>query len=1448
MSNSSLISNMSYTSRDFNSIYPELLDLVKKITYKWDPSISNESDPGVILLKLNALIADKCNYNIDKNVLECFPLSVTQEANARQLYEQLGYFMHWYRSATTKVSLFWKDFENYTPSDEAYVELPRFTMVSDYNNDIVYTLLSTESSELNAVSTTRIYVNGEATTVNAIQGTATVYKINDRDVIQASDLDSNNRLYFKDRNIAENGIFICNDSPTNSYNYADWIRKDNLSAENLGNTYYSFGVLPISNICYVEFPDDAETIFKNGIRLVYIQTRGKEGDIPYKSIERFYNDLPSVLRYANGDEATININTDIIELSNIVSGEGGRDKETLNEAYKNYRHTIGTFNTLITLRDYINAIINGPQLASNVIVADRTNDIQCSYKVMSSVNDFSTLINKVDRHKDLSTLTAYDIKLYALNYSSATIDTDYEYDTSFQLLNNKEQSAIKLYVNDLKAIPHEFMDIRTPEQDPNNYVPLDGEPYDWDYGTYYTKDGDDYVIVPEGTEWDPATTYYERKDYFRSHYCLFKNLYPISCRITPIRTLDEIEQEEVIESIKKAIYENLNSQQIEFGESITPQALEKIITNSDERISSTAILNIDLKTYATYWNGKEFRDVLLSNTSETEPYLYSYNNPLFENITASSSFRSSTNSSDLSWGLYIFKYIEGYDHGSWSLSSITNGEESSAVLVNDMSSYVNDPDNILSRATNGNWFMIEINPVDRIKDEIYIKSVLQGVTALYVNDNEFDYDINQVQKLDIVGNLNNSIVENVKSITTSTEFDISNVSNYYKLRNDENIRFCTTNLIEGSKFSNYVKYLLISSSSISADKNYELTSSDYLFLFWKETDESADPYKYEVYSEGFVVTPSFSMSAYSSTVPSDLQDLASHVTNVGTSQSVRKMTNSDMYREISSTENDYAVTVVNWLSQNKTIQIKHRNTVSLHSNYNCYWVLDNKNDNRYVLFDDYTNIQQYQPSSTYNIGNKVYIEVGDSLTGYNEYYQCIEDTSAGDFDPTKWMKLPSYSYTLGIGEYFYYESLNGSGLNILGAGTRIERPTNFTEEWSVPVINQSKITSVGLSALEGKWFAWPENGASLVITEQQYVNLGSDAYVLFVFSESGSYNINSYADTELDKIQTIKYTFNDITGHETDPSYYENTLPNMGNIDNWRAKAILALAVGEDEEQVLYSGQHVDLTLMDDSTVIRIDGEDPPISGNIEYPVVIQSKMKLDVISATGKTYTYTYDEDRNKVFNKIYVYSKSRNQSNCIYRSSGGAIVTFENRLTLDDPEEIDIEFSVPATDDTMGEGYILSIYNPNDDMSTASVTATLSWSGGTKILYPIGTKTDYNLSNNGMYYFNIDINPDVYTLTLTLDHFITPDMKSIVINKLYRYVKPENITVDNFYNYMDLLMEFDVDNEFQYTYQVPKNILIEDPLDPQSFLNPHHIYNSYTLCKYDTNFKNSTVKISSR
>ena len=99
-----ILAALSTTEKDFNSIWAEELDLTKTLTNRWDPSQSNESDPGVVLLKELAILGDKLNYNIDKNVLECFPLSVTQLGNARMLYDELGYKMHWYKSGIGQVA------------------------------------------------------------------------------------------------------------------------------------------------------------------------------------------------------------------------------------------------------------------------------------------------------------------------------------------------------------------------------------------------------------------------------------------------------------------------------------------------------------------------------------------------------------------------------------------------------------------------------------------------------------------------------------------------------------------------------------------------------------------------------------------------------------------------------------------------------------------------------------------------------------------------------------------------------------------------------------------------------------------------------------------------------------------------------------------------------------------------------------------------------------------------------------------------------------------------------------------------------------------------------------------------------------------------------------------------------------------------------------------------
>ena len=84
--------NLSYTSRDFTSIYDELLKSIPLLTKDWDPK--DENDPGLVLLKLISMTGDMLSYSQDKQALEAFPRTVLQRSNAQQIFRLIGYKMH----------------------------------------------------------------------------------------------------------------------------------------------------------------------------------------------------------------------------------------------------------------------------------------------------------------------------------------------------------------------------------------------------------------------------------------------------------------------------------------------------------------------------------------------------------------------------------------------------------------------------------------------------------------------------------------------------------------------------------------------------------------------------------------------------------------------------------------------------------------------------------------------------------------------------------------------------------------------------------------------------------------------------------------------------------------------------------------------------------------------------------------------------------------------------------------------------------------------------------------------------------------------------------------------------------------------------------------------------------------------------------------------------------
>ena len=545
-----IISNMSYTNKDFISVYTQLLDTVKKLAGKYDPSISNESDPGVILIKLNAIIADKNNYNIDKNILETFPVSVTQEYNARNLFNQLGYRMRWYRSATTTVSLQWN-----SDSIDGVVSyrVPVFSMVSDDDNEYVYTIIGPEGTDY----PNEFYIPADKKTVvvNAVEGTINNYSINGAELIKFSSLDENRRLYFPDPMVAENGIFICSsDEYGNRQNdYSSYKMVDNLAVVPTNTTnYYEFGVLR-DGTCYIEFPENAETFFGNGIYVSYIKTGGVSGNISARLIKQFYSTVQATPIGEGGSSVgdDITLTTDNVLLTNTVPAINGEDKETIDEGYNNYKKTVGVFKTLVSLRDYMN-YINSTGLVSNSFVCDRTNDIQCSYK---AVTEEDGRIEKYQYVEEISqgvpTIDAFDLKLYCLTPIGTTVDAN-EFNKSFTMVystNTVSRVVTQLEeLKEIKSISHDFEDLS------------------------FNK------------------------------ICYIKNMFDLGVRIIPQTKVTELQAYSIKYNVCLALLKAFNARNVNFGEAASYENIYNTILEADPSIKSVVLDDIVYKTLAYYFS------------------------------------------------------------------------------------------------------------------------------------------------------------------------------------------------------------------------------------------------------------------------------------------------------------------------------------------------------------------------------------------------------------------------------------------------------------------------------------------------------------------------------------------------------------------------------------------------------------------------------------------------------------------------------------------------------------------------------------------------------------------------------------------------------------------------------------------------------------------------------
>ena len=564
------ISNKSYTNLDFASIYPELLDLVKTLTNRWDPTVSNESDPGNVLLKLAAFIGDKTNYHIDKNTLEMFLPSATQNTSVRNIAQLNGYNPKYYLSATTDISFTFQGTVDQLPlSGDHYINFPKYTTtVKSEDGTIVYTLLDD----------CKLVQRNVTTVVPAIEGTMSILEIGNSNVITVDNLDYLRRVYFPYVNVAENGVFI---GYATGNNPDEWTQVDLLTTQPARSLVYRFGFDSAKQLPYVQFPEDIASIIEDGLIIRYTLSSGLNGNITADTLKSL-NNISSYTIYDSLDNSVVEEITDMLTLSitNLSSNSNGANPETIAEIYDNFQRTVGTFNTLISCRDYENYIFNlkdevlDTNLVSNIFVGDRRKDFNYSTQFIT-YNDFGE-----SREYNVSAdITPFDLCLYPLQPLNVAMNfqayvNSYKPNSSAEITQILEDDNYN-ELNSVKLLSHTYVDILDKDRikSKNN------------------GHGDIY---------------------------LFKNYYKLNAVISTLDRVNSVAQQEIINNVKLALMQAFQSRNLRYGEEIPIEVITAIMTYADSRIKYVNLASPVVESWVMYADG--FEEKLVDNQNISDAY------------------------------------------------------------------------------------------------------------------------------------------------------------------------------------------------------------------------------------------------------------------------------------------------------------------------------------------------------------------------------------------------------------------------------------------------------------------------------------------------------------------------------------------------------------------------------------------------------------------------------------------------------------------------------------------------------------------------------------------------------------------------------------------------------------------------------------------------------------
>jgi hypothetical protein len=576
--------NLSPTKKDFVQIWNELIEVASKITERWDPTSTNESDPGIVLLKVLTGIADKLNYNIDKNILEAYMPTAAQMESMRKLCELVGYDIKYYQSAETRVRISYtgnttdrsEDNEEKLPIPSG-LTIPKFTTITNADKDITFVTTNTIPVHLTN-DTPWVEVDCIEGQISQCEST------NENNLITLAQLDDAYRYYLPEIQIAENGIFVYNATTSVDQNNnpvltdgTAWKQVSNLNTQSSGTRIFKFGYDSAEGRPYLAFPADVGSLIGDGLFIYFIRTSGLSGNISPRTLE--------VLELPTGKDWE-NYTADKFEVVNVDATQNGANIESISSAYNNFKKTVGTFDTLVTCRDYMNKIYslmdmsNSPYV-SNVLVTDIRNDINKAI-TLCSCNEYGILYKETPVTRSNASSSSHRV-----------VDQIGESNTYKLILNTAQEDIEVPLIDHFDLILYPF---KTFTQVSFGTKDL-GSPYNKSFT--YTEQMNREI---EASLADFKTCAHNLTSPADGDLVSINNYLRLNALIATSARVSEIEAEDILKNIKVALVNEFNLRNLDFGEEIPFDAILSVIENADPRIK---VVSLQEPTVLTTFSIKE---------------------------------------------------------------------------------------------------------------------------------------------------------------------------------------------------------------------------------------------------------------------------------------------------------------------------------------------------------------------------------------------------------------------------------------------------------------------------------------------------------------------------------------------------------------------------------------------------------------------------------------------------------------------------------------------------------------------------------------------------------------------------------------------------------------------------------------------------------------------------